>query len=87
MSQDLALLQRRISRSLSIDKRNDRRSQLSPVVGYVDRDPTTGLRNMVQADGSIDRATKLDNANPEASPGWYLPGTIGFPAQISSRPV
>ena len=85
--QDLALLQRRMNRSQSINDRVQAEAKLSPVVTYSDRDPVTGHRNMVRPDGSIDRANKLDNADPSSSPGWYMPGRLGLPAQISSRSV
>ena len=83
---DIYLLQQRLNRSREVSNRYEERSRLSPVVSTGERDPETGQRFMVQADGSIDKAVKLDNATPDKSPGWYLEGTLGFPAQISSHP-
>lgn len=83
----LELLQNRMNRSRQNLQRYNDRLRRSPVVSYVNRDPITGHRNMVRPDGGVDMARKLDNANPDRQPGWYLEGTLGFPAQISSKPV
>jgi hypothetical protein len=84
---DLFLLQQRMNRKRDHADRLQARSALAPVVTAGDRDPVTGFRKIESLDGGDDRANKLDNAENTPIPGWYQPGRLGVPSQISSKPA
>jgi hypothetical protein len=56
-----------------------------PIATYQDRDPTTGQRRLLLADGSIVEAKYLSDSEPSAVPQYLPSSSIGTPGFINNR--
>jgi hypothetical protein len=57
----------------------------TPIATYQDRDPVTGQRNLIGADGGQLSARYLSANEPEATPLLIRATSLGLPATIANR--
>jgi hypothetical protein len=74
-----------MSRSLSLRRQQQRDQPLATTPTYVNRDNTTGLRQLEAADGGKIYGRYLSNARPEAI--VLLPGSLGRDAIVLQKPA